>query len=105
LEETAGKAALRGELNERIRNEHPDRSHLISQASQYEYTDVFGEGMEGSEEGGLVAEAEDTLVGDQPATAFCICPVECEGLACNDCVKLAPAVAQKRSVTSQRGSE
>ena len=51
LEETEGKAALRRELNERFRNEHPDRSHLISQASQYEYTDVFGEGIEESEEG------------------------------------------------------
>ena len=66
---------------------------------------MFGEGMEGSEEGRQVAEAEDTLVGGQPATAFCICPVECHGLACNDCAKLSPAVAQKRSVTSQRSSE
>ncbi len=105
LEETEGKAALRRELNERFRNEHPDRSHLISQASQYEYTDVFGEGIEGSEEGGQVAEAEDAIVGGQPATAFCICPIECVGLACNDCAKLAPTIAQKRSATNERGSE
>ena len=105
MEKTEGKAALRDDLNERIRNEHPDRSHLISNVSTYQYTDVFGEGFDGSEEGGQVAEAEDTVVGGQPATAFCICPVECEGLACNDCSKLAPAVAQKRSATNQRGSE
>jgi len=91
---------LRDVLNERIRNEHPDRSHLISIASTYEYTDVFGEcfetgpvaevgnALDGLEEGGQVAEAEETVVGGQPATAFCICPVECEGLACNDCSKL-----------------
>ncbi len=55
------------------------RSHLISNASTYQYTDVLGECFDGSEEGWQVAEAEDTVVGGQPATAFCICPVECEG--------------------------
>ena len=106
LEETEGKAELRDVLNERIRNEHPDRSHLISIASTHEYTDVFGEcfetgpvaevgnALDGSEEGGQVAEAEETVVGGQPATAFCICPVECVGQACNDCSKKAPTSAQ-----------
>ena len=97
MEETEGKAALREVQYKRIRNEHPDRSHLLSLPSTYEYTDVYGEGFETvaergkaaaealdgeesrSEEGGLVAEAEDTVVGGQPATAFCICPVECVG--------------------------
>ncbi len=112
MEGTDGKAALREVQYKRIRNEHPDRSHLLSLPSTYEYTDVYGEGFETvaergkaaaealdgeesrSKEGGLVAEAEDTVVGGQPATAFCICPVECVGQACNDCSKKAPTSAQ-----------
>jgi len=105
LEETEGKGALREVLNERIRNEHPDSSHLVSPPSTYEYTDVYGEGFEAVAEVGQEAEAADTVVGGQPATAFCICPIECVGLACNDCSKLAPTIAQKRSATNERGSE
>ena len=113
---------------------------MISPASNYEYTYVFGEGdvsvkeggntaaelasevaeasygREGSEGGevsdrgeesraeggqpvdeGQVEEEEDAAAKGQPATAFCICPLECVGKVSKDCSKIVHATAQKRS--------
>ena len=107
---------------------------MISPASNYEYTYVFGEGYvsvkeggkaaaelasdgrEGSEGGevsdrgeesraeggqpvdeGQVEEEEDAAAKGQPATAFCICPLECVGKVSKDCSKIVHATAQKRS--------